>query len=179
MLASISNNYLDFNINRLYQQNIQSYINLWRAFEFEAQKFKIDKDEKIEIEPISQNIVIKLRLNRDKIKKEESLLFRPQIESNKAGEIDLNFITPNRVGKWKFSAFIHSKDLKFKIIEKDIEIKKDLVVNSKLPNLFRVGDNLSISTRVINKSGKDLNITTKLRAIRYLQDSPLVRYLTA
>jgi len=40
MLASISNRALDFNINRLYQQNIQNYTNLWRAFlSFEAQKF--------------------------------------------------------------------------------------------------------------------------------------------
>jgi len=165
MLASISNRALDLNINRLYQQNIQNYTNLWRAFEFEAQKFKIDRVENMEIEPISQNIVIKLMLSRDKIKAEESLLFKPQIESNRDKELNLNFITPNRVGKWKFSAFIHSKDLKFKIIEKDIEIKKDLIVNSKLPNQFRVGDNLSIYTRVINKSGKDLNITTKLKLI--------------
>ncbi len=53
-------------------------------------------------------------LSRDKIKAEENLLFKPQIESNIDKELNLNFITPNRVGKWKFSAFIHSKDLKFK-----------------------------------------------------------------
>jgi len=166
MLALISDENIKFNIDRIYPKNIQNFANLWRAFEFDTTKLEVREPKKnLLINIPSPNIIFKLKDKKIQKEVSKTILFKPKLDSNEKGEIDLNFKTPDNLGKWKFLALIHSKDLKFALINSDIEIKKDLIVECDVPSFFRMGDTISIINTISNRSSKDLNITLSLELI--------------
>ena len=165
MLAVISNRKPLLKIDKVYPENRQNYTNLWRAFEFDSIKIDTKRGKNRNLNSIQTNLIFKLKYKNSKLLSQKTLLFRPQIESKRDGEIDFNFKIPKELGRWKFFALIYSKDLKFTTIDENIEIKKDLLIESKVPNLFRVGDTIFISTKITNRSDRDLNITATLNLI--------------
>jgi len=167
MLGIISNKKPTLKVDKIYPKNRQNYSNLWRPFDFDLNKIEIydKKENKISKNSLQSNIIFKLKYKNNKIVSQKTLLFKPQIESKDNGEIDFNFKTPKELGKWKFFALIYSKNLKFTTIDEEIEIKKDLLIESKVPNFFRVGDKIFISTKITNRSDRDLNITATLNLI--------------
>ncbi len=60
---------------------------------------------------------------------------------------------------------ITSKELKYAVIDETIDIEKDLIVKSEIPELFRVGDRIVISNSITNRSGRDLNITLSMKLV--------------
>jgi len=166
MLALISDETIEFNIDKIYPKNIQNFANLWRAFEFDTKKLEIKRPKKsLKVRLISPNIIFKLKDKKIQKRVSKTILFKPKLNSNEKGEIELNFKTPEDLGKWKLLALVHSKDLKFSLINNNIEIRKDLIVKSETPSFFRMGDTISIINRVLNRSSKDLNVTLSLQLI--------------
>ncbi len=114
----------------------------WFGFYIENREDKSSKKERNQIV-------------RDRFKK--TIFFKPILETNRDNNLVIDFKTPKTISKWRFLAFIHTKDLKVATIKREIITKKDLMVINHLPNFFREGDSVVISPTIVNRSGDDLN----------------------
>ncbi len=86
-----------------------------------------------------------------------TIFFKPILETDKDGNIIIDFKTNNALNRWTFLGFIHTKDLKTAVTRKEIVTKKEIVVKTNLPKFFREDDEIVLSQKVINMSDRDLN----------------------
>ncbi len=92
----------------------------------------------------------------------ETMFFKPNLRTDKDGNIIINFKTNEALTRWRFLAFIHTKELETAITQKEIITQKELMVVTNLPRFFREGDIITLSAKVVNMSPKDLNGTCQL-----------------
>jgi uncharacterized protein YfaS (alpha-2-macroglobulin family) len=92
----------------------------------------------------------------------ETMFFKPTLRTDGDGNIIINFKTNEALTRWKFLAFVHTKELKTAITQKEIVTQKELMVTTNLPRFFREGDIITLSAKVTNMSHKDLNGTCQL-----------------
>jgi uncharacterized protein YfaS (alpha-2-macroglobulin family) len=93
----------------------------------------------------------------------ETMFFKPNLRTDKDGNIIINFKTNEALTRWKFLAFAHTKDLKTVITQKEIVTQKELMVVTNLPRFFREGDIITLSAKVVNMSQKDLTGICQLK----------------
>ncbi|NEW60333.1 hypothetical protein GSY74_03470, partial [Sulfurovum sp. bin170] len=108
--------------------------------------------------PISTPVSIRKNLK-------ETMFFKPNLKTDKDGNIIINFKTNEALTRWKFLGFIHTKDLELAVTQKEIVTQKELMVVTNLPRFFREGDTITLSAKVVNMSSKDLNGTCQLHLV--------------
>jgi uncharacterized protein YfaS (alpha-2-macroglobulin family) len=104
----------------------------------------------------------------------ETAFFYPQMETDKDGSIIIKFTIPEALTKWKMMGLAHTKDLKFGMIEKELQTQKDLMVIPNAPRFFRENDKMEFSAKISNLSDKDLNGTAQL----FLYDATTMKDIT-
>jgi uncharacterized protein YfaS (alpha-2-macroglobulin family) len=87
----------------------------------------------------------------------ETAFFYPQMETDKDGSVIIKFTIPESLTKWKMMGFAHTKDLKFGMIEKQLQTQKELMVIPNPPRFFRENDKIEFSAKVSNLSDKGIN----------------------
>ncbi|MGY0038692.1 alpha-2-macroglobulin family protein [Pedobacter sp. NJ-S-72] len=87
----------------------------------------------------------------------ETAFFYPQLETNEAGEINIEFTIPQSLTRYKMMGFAHTKDLKTGTIERELITQKQLAISANAPRFFREGDTILLSAKLNNLSGKVLN----------------------
>ncbi|MCE3279083.1 MAG: hypothetical protein K0S44_1274 [Bacteroidetes bacterium] len=92
----------------------------------------------------------------------ETAFFYPQIETDKDGSIIIKFTIPEALTKWKMMGLAHTKDLKYGMIQNELQTQKDLMVVPNVPRFFRENDKMEFSTKISNLSDKDINGTAQL-----------------
>lgn len=92
----------------------------------------------------------------------ETAFFFPQLKTNADGQVTFSFVLPEALTKWTFQAFSHTKDLAFGYSTQEIVTQKELMVQPNIPRFVRVGDKISITSKVVNLSDKILSGTAKL-----------------
>ena len=92
----------------------------------------------------------------------ETAFFYPNLTTNEAGELFLNFTMPESLTRWNFMGLAHSKDLKIGTITKDIITQKELMVMPNLPRFFRENDKMTISAKINNVSEIDISGNAKI-----------------
>ncbi|MCI5056532.1 MAG: alpha-2-macroglobulin, partial [Flavobacteriales bacterium] len=92
----------------------------------------------------------------------ETAFFFPQLTTDEAGSIVVNFEVPESLTKWKFLGLAHTKDLKVGTIQEEIITQKDLMVFPNAPRFLRQGDKITISSKVSNISKKPLSGSCQL-----------------
>jgi len=105
--------------------------------------------------PTSKPVAIRKNLK-------ETMFFKPNLKTDKDGNIIINFKTNEALTRWKFLGFIHTKELKTAVTQKEIITQKELMVVTNLPRFFREGDIITLSAKVVNMSSKDLTGTCQL-----------------
>lgn len=93
---------------------------------------------------------------------QETAFFYPQLKTDAAGNIRIQFTVPEALTEWKLMAFAHTKDLKYGQLEGKVKTQKDLMVVPGLPRFFRQGDDIIITAKINNLSDHDLKGTAKL-----------------
>lgn len=83
----------------------------------------------------------------------ETAFFKPQLLTNKKGEVELSFTVPDSLTEWNFWTTAVTKDLLFGNKWKKVQSVKDLMVRTYLPRFLRQGDNISLKV-VIDNAGK-------------------------
>ncbi|WP_293303917.1 alpha-2-macroglobulin family protein [Pedobacter sp. UBA5917] len=86
----------------------------------------------------------------------ETAFFYPQLQTNAAGEIFIEFTIPQSLTRYKMMGFAHTKDLKTALITKELVTQKQLSISANAPRFFREGDTISFSAKLNNLSGKQV-----------------------
>ncbi|WP_052496351.1 alpha-2-macroglobulin family protein [Pedobacter lusitanus] len=87
----------------------------------------------------------------------ETAFFYPQLKTNEAGEINIEFTIPESLTRYRMMGFAHTKDLKTGIVERELITQKQLAIAANAPRFFREGDTILLSAKLNNLSGKNLN----------------------
>ena len=103
----------------------------------------------------------------------ETMLFKPNLQTDKEGNIIIDFKTNEALTRWNFLGFVHTKDLKTAITKKTITTAKELMVVSNLPRFFREKDTITLSAKIVNMSEKDLEGECELQLVDPLTEKPI------
>ncbi|MEO6830991.1 MAG: alpha-2-macroglobulin family protein [Chitinophagaceae bacterium] len=131
----------------------------------------IHTSEEIEIQatpPPSKVTDIPIRKNL-----QETAFFYPQLQTDANGVVRIQFTIPEALTEWKLLAFAHTKDMRTGFTAGTVKTQKDLMVQPGLPRFLRQGDELSISTKIVNLSDKALSGTATLEIINPATNLPL------
>ncbi len=182
----------NFKIDNLYPKNNLLYYNKWNAEHFSYQSYKKNWREKIDyinrefyklnwfgfninILPINKIVLPQSYTSSNENSKEfaNTIFFKPILETDKNGNIIINFRTDNTLAHWTFLGFIHTKDLKTAVTRKEIVTKKEIMVKANLPKFFREDDNIIISQKISNISNKDLNGSCELKLLNAINNKEI------
>ena len=108
--------------------------------------------------PADQDLsAVQSRVNRN-----ETAFFFPHLTTNDMGEILVSFTMPEALTRWKMLGFAHTKDLDYGMVTKDLVTQKELMVMPNLPRFLRENDTITLSAKVTNLSGGDLEGSAQL-----------------
>jgi len=82
----------------------------------------------------------------------ETAFFYPAKYNEKDGSLSFEFIMPDALTKWKFTALAHTKFLEVGMLEYSIRSQKKLMIFPNLPRFFRMGDRFYFSSSIENNS---------------------------
>jgi len=86
----------------------------------------------------------------------ETAFFYPQLKTDEAGEIEVEFTIPQSLTRYKMMGFAHTQDFKTKTITKELITQKKLSISGNAPRFFREGDTILFSAKLNNLSGKPI-----------------------
>jgi len=93
---------------------------------------------------------------------QETAFFFPDLKTDKDGNVTFGFTVPESLTEWKLMAFAHTPDMKTGYYETRVKTQKDLMVVPNVPRFLREGDELRISSKIVNLSEQTLNGTARL-----------------
>ncbi len=131
-----------------------------------------NKDKIVDITKVSKKAEKVLPIN---IRKNfnATMFFKPNLQTDKEGNIIINFKTNEALTRWNFIGFVHTKDLKTAIINKTITTNKELMVVSNLPRFFREKDTITLSAKVVNMSKKTVDGECELKLVDPVTGKPI------
>lgn len=103
----------------------------------------------------------------------ETAFFFPQLKTNDAGEIILNFTMPEALTRWKMMGFAHAQDLKTGMVTKELVTQKELMVVPNQPRFFREGDAMMFQVKVSSLVDRALAGQAKLEFFDALTMKPV------
>ena len=92
----------------------------------------------------------------------ETVFFMPNLETDKEGNIIVDFKMNEALTKWRLLGFAHTKDFKFGFTEKFIQTKKELMIIANSPRFVRQGDEIWFTARVSNLSDNAVTALAKI-----------------
>lgn len=104
----------------------------------------------------------------------ETAFFYPTLQTNEEGDIFVNFILPESNTTWKLQMLANTKDLKYGLLTKEVISSKPLMVLPNLPRFVRQGDEVSISTQVINNSKEAVSGRVRIELFDPATDQPII-----
>lgn len=103
----------------------------------------------------------------------ETAFFFPQLETDAEGNVKFKFTMPEALTEWRMMAFAHTKDWKTGYLEGKVKTQKDLMVMPGLPRFLRQNDDIVISTKISNLSGKELAGEARLELLNAITLEPV------
>ena len=95
----------------------------------------------------------------------ETAFFFPHLRTDKKGNINFSFSTPESLTRWKFQMLAHTKNLAYNQLISTVQTSKSLMVVPNMPRFVRVGDTLVVSTKVVNTSEKPIQASAQLNMV--------------
>ncbi|HLW62826.1 MAG TPA: alpha-2-macroglobulin family protein, partial [Flavobacterium sp.] len=93
----------------------------------------------------------------------ETAFFYPHLQTNKDGEVIIDFTAPEALTKWKFRGLAHNKSTDYIYIETLSRTQKDVMIQPNMPRFVRETDEVVLKARVSNTTAQPLNATAMLR----------------
>jgi uncharacterized protein YfaS (alpha-2-macroglobulin family) len=81
----------------------------------------------------------------------ETAFFYPVLTTDEQGNAAFSFTVPESNTTWKLQLLAQTEDLKYGYLSKEVITSKSLMVVPNLPRFFREGDEVSVSTQIINQ----------------------------
>ncbi len=104
---------------------------------------------------------------------QETAFFFPDLKTDKEGNVTFEFTVPESLTEWKLMAFAHTPDMKTGYFESRLKTSKDLMVIPNVPRFLREGDEVRISTKIVNLSAGVLNGSARLFLLDALTHEPV------
>ncbi len=95
----------------------------------------------------------------------ETAFFYPHLMTNDKGEVTISFTLPESLTEWKFMGLAHTEEVDYGKITAEITAYRDFMVQPNMPRFVRAGDNTSIATKIINKTGNTISGTALFELI--------------
>lgn len=92
----------------------------------------------------------------------ETAFFYPHLITNEQGEVIINFTIPESLTRWKMLGFAHTQNFKIGHISNELITKKDVMVVPNMPRFFREGDEIRVSSKIVNTSENDIEGQSQL-----------------
>ncbi len=89
--------------------------------------------------------------------------WKPDLNSDKNGEYDISFITPNSNTTWQLQGFAWTKDCKNVQISHEFVAAKPIMVSTNMPRFVRSDDRAIIGATVMNNSDTEQHIKLLLQ----------------
>lgn len=104
----------------------------------------------------------------------ETAFFYPVLVTDQAGDVSFRFTVPQSNTTWKLQLLAQTKDLKYGYLSKKVVTSKPLMVVPNLPRFMRQGDEVTITTQIINQSDKNIEGRVRLELFDPANDQPVV-----
>lgn len=114
----------------------------------------------------TENIHIRRNFN-------ETAFFFPQLRTNEKGEVQIAFTVPESNTRWRFRVLTHDKNLNTGQAEAFTVSQKELMITPNMPRFLRQGDRTSISAKISNLSGDDIDGDARIEFFNPVTDQPL------
>lgn len=125
--------------------------------------------DKAEAKPAPSQLPLQIRENFN-----ETAFFYPSLMTNEEGDVLVQFTLPESNTTWKFQALANTEDMKYGMLTKEVISSKPLMVVPNLPRFMRQGDEVSISTQVINNSKEAISGRVSLELFDPATDQPVI-----
>lgn len=87
---------------------------------------------------------------------QETVFFMPQLQTDKNGDILINFTTNEALTAWKFMLLAHTRALACASSSRLVVTQKELMIQPNAPRFFREGDQMEFSAKVANLSQQNI-----------------------
>lgn len=104
----------------------------------------------------------------------ETAFFYPSLLTNEQGDVIIQFTLPESNTTWKFQALANTEDMKYGSITREVISSKPLMVLPNLPRFMRQGDEVTISTQVINNSKEAISGRVSLELFNPENNQPVI-----
>lgn len=107
----------------------------------------------------------------------ETAFFFPDLKTDAEGNIILKFSMPEALTRWKLLGLAHTQDMSYGLTQQEVVTQKELMVVPNGPRFIREGDQLVLSAKVTNLSGKPMQGTVKLQLFDAASMKPIDKEL--
>lgn len=104
---------------------------------------------------------------------QETAFFYPNLKTNKKGEIQFDFTTPEALTTWKFRLLAHNKKGQTGYLEKTAITQKDLMISPNMPRFLREMDTITITARIANITAESKSGTALLQLYNAVNMEPM------
>ncbi len=109
-------------------------------------------DEKLDKVQVRQNL-------------NETAFFYPNLLTDKEGNVQFEFTSPEALTKWKLMFLAHTQDLRAAILNKEVVTQKEFSVTPNYPRFLREGDELLLQTKLSSLVNQKLAGTVQLQVL--------------
>ena len=95
----------------------------------------------------------------------ETPFFYPNLLTDKDGNVNFEFTSPEALTKWKMMFLAHTKDARAAILEKEVVTQKDFSVTPNYPRFLREGDELNLQSKLSNLTAQNLSGSATLQIL--------------
>lgn len=95
----------------------------------------------------------------------ETAFFYPNLMTDKDGNVNFEFTSPEALTQWKLMFLAHTKDARSATLEKEVITQKEFSVNPNYPRFLREGDELNFQTKLSSLVAKKLNGVATLQIL--------------
>ena len=115
------------------------------------------------------NKICSITTDLSKVKVRENLnetaFFYPNLVTDKDGNVQFEFSSPEALTKWKVMFLAHTKDARSATLEKSVVTQKEFSVTPNYPRFLREGDELQLQAKLSSLVDKPLNGTAQLQLL--------------
>ncbi|NPD46670.1 alpha-2-macroglobulin [Lentimicrobium sp. S6] len=104
---------------------------------------------------------------------EETAFFYPQLKTDMAGQVSLNFVSPEALTRWKLMVMATTQDMEIGHFTQEVVTQKELMVMPNLPRFLRGGDQMTLSTKILNLLEEEQVINAELEILDAATKEPL------
>lgn len=103
----------------------------------------------------------------------ETAFFYPNLLTDKDGNVNFEFTSPEALTSWKFMVLAHTKDAQSAILEKEVVTQKQFSVSPNYPRFLREGDEINLQTRISSLVNQPLNGNATLQILDALTNEDI------